>query len=339
MEVTSDAQVYYNISYNNSMGVAVARQVHRNKIYNNVAYNNSISGIRVKGDSPARPNNVTGNIVKNNIATGNTIELDVRFGGENDGTAGYNNVYENNCFGVESDKFIMWANMTYIDTYDAWESAYGGNTHSVQSEPLFKNTAGSDFSLQSSSPAIDAGVDVGLTHDYYNTAISPFRPVDIGAIEYQGGSGETFVLPSSQLSIVSVDSEELTGEPGAAENAIDGRADTFWHTEWYYSDPKHPHEIIIDLGDIYNVKGFRYLPRQDGWANGTVADYTFHVSNDGASWGSPVATGTYSADTAEKEVTFSGKIGQYIRFVALSEIDGNPWTCVAALNILVSDVY
>ena len=112
VEVTSDAQVYYNISYNNSMGVAVARQVHRNKIYNNVAYNNSISGIRVKGDSPARPNNVTNNIVKNNIATGNTIELDVRFGGENDGTAGYSNVYENNCFGVESDKFIMWANMT-----------------------------------------------------------------------------------------------------------------------------------------------------------------------------------------------------------------------------------
>ena len=163
--------------------------------------------------------------------------------------------------------------------------------------------------------------------------------MDIGAIEYQGASGETFVLPSSQLRIVSVDSEELTGEPGAAENAIDGRDDSFWHTEWYYADPNHPHEIIIDLGDTYNVKGFRYLPRQDGWANGTVENYTFYVSNDGVYWGPSVAAGTFNADTAEKEVTFSGKIGQYVRFVALSEIDGRPWTCVATLNILVSDVY
>ena len=35
------------------------------------------------------------------------------------------------------------------------------------------------------------------------------------------------VIPQQQMRIVSVDSEELTGEPGAAENAIDGREDTF----------------------------------------------------------------------------------------------------------------
>ena len=61
---------------------------------------------------------------------------------------------------------------------------------------------------------------------------------------------------------------------------------------------------------MFNVKGFRYLPRQDGWANGTVADYAFYVSNDGVAWGQPVAAGTFNADTAEKEVTFSGTRGQ-----------------------------
>lgn len=146
------------------------------------------------------------------------------------------------------------------------------------------------------------------------------------------------VIPQQQMRIVSVDSEELTGEPGAAENAIDGREDTFWHTEWYYSDPTHPHEITINLGDIYTVKGFRYLPRQDGRVAGTVAEYSFYVSNDGAVWGSSVATGTFTADTAEKEITFSGKIGQYIRFVALSEISGHPWTSMAELNILGTEV-
>ena len=207
VESTSDAEVYYNIAYKNYMGIAIARQVHRNKIYNNVAFHNTYDGIRVKGDCcPALPNNVTNNKVMNNIATGNAFQFGVRFGGENDGTAGYGNVYENNCFGVESEKFIMWGNMKYLDTYNAWESAYGGNTHSIESEPLFTNAAGSDFSLQSSSPAIDAGVDVGLTHDFYNTAISPFKPVDIGAIEYHGAPADP-VPPPSDLRIISVDSE------------------------------------------------------------------------------------------------------------------------------------
>ena len=131
-----------------------------------------LSGIRIIGDSPARPNNVTGNLVINNIATANTVELDVRFGGENDGTVGYGNVYEYNCLGVESDKFIMWANMQYIDTYNAFEIAYGANTHSIQSDPLFTDPDNFQFRLRLGSPAIDAGKDVGLIRRFRQYAYS-----------------------------------------------------------------------------------------------------------------------------------------------------------------------
>lgn len=185
VEATSDAEVYYNIAYNNNSGITLARQVHRNKLYNNVVYNNAISGIRIVGDSPARPNNVTGNLVMNNIATGNKFELDARFGGENDGTAGYGNVYEYNCFGVQSDKFIMWVNMQYIDTYDALESAYGANTHSIQSDPLFTDPDNFKFTLQLGSPAINVGKDVGLIQDFNKTSIPQFEKTDIGAFEYK----------------------------------------------------------------------------------------------------------------------------------------------------------
>ena len=184
VEATSDAEVYYNIAYNNNSGITLARQVHRNKLYNNVSYNNASSGIRIVGDSPARPNNVTGNLVMNNIATANTVELDARFGGENDGTVGYGNVYEYNCLGVESDKFIMWANMQYIDTYNAFEIAYGANTHSIQSDPIFTDPDNFQFRLRLGSPAINAGKDVGLIRDFVNTPIPQFEKPDIGAFEY-----------------------------------------------------------------------------------------------------------------------------------------------------------
>src|SRR6185369_13199244 len=72
---------------------------------------------------------------------------------------------------------------------------------------------------------------------------------------------------------VTADSEELAGENGAAHNAIDGNNASFWHTQWSTGSPPHPHWLRIDLGADQNVLGLRYLPRQDGNVNGTIAEY------------------------------------------------------------------
>ncbi|MFC1760559.1 discoidin domain-containing protein [Planctomycetota bacterium] len=63
-----------------------------------------------------------------------------------------------------------------------------------------------------------------------------------------------------------------------AYRALDGNAKTLWHTEWQGSVPKHPHDLTIDLGKAYEVKGFVYLPRQGG-GNGTIKDYAFYAAN------------------------------------------------------------
>jgi len=140
-------------------------------------------------------------------------------------------------------------------------------------------------------------------------------------------------IPSQQLRVVSVDSEELVGEPGAATHAIDGNPATFWHTEWFQRTAPLPHALVLDLGGSYQVDGFRYLPRQDGEVNGTIAGYQFFVSPDGSTWGPAVAAGTFAADTTEQTVRFSAKTGRYVRLVAVSEINGNPWTSAADLNV------
>jgi hypothetical protein len=141
------------------------------------------------------------------------------------------------------------------------------------------------------------------------------------------------VIPQSELSIVSVDSETLVGD-GAANLAIDDRVETFWHTERGARVSVHPHELVIALGREYMVRGFRYLPRQDGKIDGMVARYSFYVSEDGKDWGKAVTTGTFSRDIAEQEMTFPGKVGSFVRFVAHSEVNGKPWTSLAEIKVL-----
>ena len=148
------------------------------------------------------------------------------------------------------------------------------------------------------------------------------------------GANQTTTVPRTKATVRSVDSQETTGENGAAVNAIDGSASTFWSSRWSGSVAPLPHEIEIDLGYGCNVAGFRYLPRQDGISNGNIAQYEFYVSGDGVNWGSPVATGTFANTAAEKQVLFTAKAGRYVRLRALSEVAGRSLTTVAELNVL-----
>ncbi|NJM40411.1 MAG: hypothetical protein HC853_06415 [Anaerolineae bacterium] len=79
---------------------------------------------------------------------------------------------------------------------------------------------------------------------------------------------------------------------------------SIWHTQWYTSNPAHPHWLRIDMVTPRSIGGFRYLPRT-GSADGTIKDYAFYVSNDGVNWGSPVAQGTFANNQSEKTVAFN----------------------------------
>ncbi|QEH38317.1 Beta-galactosidase precursor [Aquisphaera giovannonii] len=80
--------------------------------------------------------------------------------------------------------------------------------------------------------------------------------------------------------IAHADSEETSREDGSAENAIDGQAASFWHTEWGDGQPGHPHRLVIDLGRRVAVAGFRYLPRPgDDRVGGRIKGYRVYVDD------------------------------------------------------------
>jgi hypothetical protein len=137
------------------------------------------------------------------------------------------------------------------------------------------------------------------------------------------------------LKFVKVDSEETSGEDGKGSNAVDGKPDTMWHTQWQDANPEHPHEIIIELTPAAKIKGFTYLPRQDDIENGTIKDYEFYVSQDGKDFGQPVKKGTFASGKEKKTVTFEPKQCRFIKLKALSEINDQPWTSAAEIDVIL----
>ncbi|MEN8192317.1 MAG: discoidin domain-containing protein [Bacteroidota bacterium] len=171
---------------------------------------------------------------------------------------------------------------------------------------------------------IDNGQVLGTGKTYYFGVDMP---------GYSNSTPDYLYLSQSEMAVEYFDCQETAGEDGHASNVIDGDPTTIWHTTWSSSNPTHPHEIQINLGASYNVGQVKLLPRQDG-ENGRIADYEIYVSEDVNNWGEAVAVGILVNTSLEETVTFSGKIGQYVRLVALSEINGNPWTSLAELNVL-----
>ena len=126
-------------------------------------------------------------------------------------------------------------------------------------------------------------------------------------------------------------------EPGReASRIIDDNPHTFWHTEWSGKTPKHPHEVIIDLGNIYELAGIRLLPRQDGSQNGSVKKCEVYLRNDGENWKS-VTTVTLKESKKMNIIRFKERVnGQYVKIVAYSAYNGL-WTSLAEFGIIATD--
>lgn len=121
-----------------------------------------------------------------------------------------------------------------------------------------------------------------------------------------------------------------TGE-GEPANAIDGNPDTFWHSQYSPVEKDHPHELVLDLGKSLELNGVQYRGRPSN-PNGRVAKYAVYVSDHEATWGQAVAEGVFANTDKPQEAWFAKPAnGRYLRFVALTEVNGGPWASVAEL--------
>jgi alpha-L-fucosidase len=143
----------------------------------------------------------------------------------------------------------------------------------------------------------------------------------------------SFGVAKSKWNVVRASSQAHGGE---AVRAIDENAETLWHTNAADGEHAPPQEIVVDMGETLTLKGFTFLPRQDGKTAGIPDKYAFHLSTDGKEWGAPTAAGEFSnikANPLEQTVLFAKPVsGRFFRFTALRVAEGNHVT-VAELGI------
>jgi hypothetical protein len=72
-------------------------------------------------------------------------------------------------------------------------------------------------------------------------------------------------LPWKSWKLYSLSSEEADGEGpdnGRAACAIDGKSNTFWHSQWCGRTAQYPHFLVIDLGEVLEVDRVCFTQRQ-----------------------------------------------------------------------------
>ena len=140
-------------------------------------------------------------------------------------------------------------------------------------------------------------------------------------------------VESVPVEVVYVSSEEGPGGE-VAKNLVDGDANTIWHTMYSITVPKYPHWVDFDCIETKNIKGFTYLPRQDG-PNGNIKGYKVQLSQDGKTWGDVVAEGEFANDQKLKKVLFkTPQKARYLRFTATSSQNGADFASGAEFTII-----
>ena len=136
------------------------------------------------------------------------------------------------------------------------------------------------------------------------------------------------------VEVVYVSSEEGPGGD-YGKNLVDGDPSTIWHTMYSITVPKYPHWVDFDCGEEKLIKGFTYLPRQDGGVNGNIKAYKVQLSKDGQNWAEPVSEGDFDGSSKEKKVLFDKpQRARYLRFTALSSQNGADFASGAEFNVL-----
>lgn len=180
-------KVYGNIVTDCNNTAYRTKTTNMSYFYNNIAKNCQY-GIYILGSAGASAKTK----LRNNIFFNLTYNIWWSTGGMDPGEYILDSDY--NLFYPETGEKLRFADSGGSDTYSftEWQALSRPNCifdpNSLTLDPLFADPENGDFRLQSNSPAIDNGTDIGLTLDFAGNSIPQGNGTDIGAYEYVSGS-------------------------------------------------------------------------------------------------------------------------------------------------------
>ena len=131
------------------------------------------------------------------------------------------------------------------------------------------------YTLDGSTPTVQANKYTGLIK-------TNGGKIEVKAIAYNPITGKSSTLTEEKFDIARANWKVLGIEDKNVSRVLDGNVNTNWHQS---RNAKMPADLVIDLGKPENLKGFRYLPDQNWWADGSIiTHYQFFVSEDNQEW-------------------------------------------------------
>ncbi len=141
-------------------------------------------------------------------------------------------------------------------------------------------------------------------------------------------------IPNSRLS-ATASSRQNNNEHES--KAIDGNANTMWHTYWDGSDKELWINIKIEGGA--KLSKIEYMPRQDNSSNGRITKALIEVSVDGEHWTTVGNNVIWTNDKTTKTFILETPMqANYVRIKALETADGTNYASAAMFNLFENKV-
>lgn len=241
---------------------------------------------------------------------------------------------------------FKWGNSTY-NGFAAFKAGSGQEANGIYTNPLLNDPTYhangfpvTSFTLQSGSPAINAGANLGNmgAHDFFGNAIPQGGAYDIGAYESGGGPVPTNT-PTNTPTVGPSPTPTNTPTPGSGgnlalgkpvtvssvngtlggSNAVDGSLTTYWRSKKGSGLPSE--WIVVDLGSSTSVSQV-----QLEWNSRYATAYTIQVSPDNTNW-TTVATLT-GQNGGNDTITFTAATARYVK------MNSTVWTYSSERNYL-----
>jgi len=157
--------------------------------------------------------------------------------------------------------------------------------------------------------------------------------VEVKAIAYDSRSGKNSPVSQEKYDIPRKNWKVISSTDASTTKLLDGNASTAWHQP---RNTKLPVDLVIDLGQVETVTGFRYLPDQGMWNPGIITQYEFFISQDNTTW-KLVSEGEFANiknNPLWQTKNFATEKVRYIKLRALRNTQNNNETGYAELDVI-----
>lgn len=229
MEASKNGLIYNNVITNNKRrGIYIAASSSM-KVYNNTLYNTGVhAAIEVNG-MPRSGQTLTNNSVHNNVISHSTSKYDINIAAPSGSTIASNTSNYNLIYRASGAPQLAWGSSIHTSLTN-WRNATGQDKNSQLANPLFvspsSSGSGANWSVQSSSPAVNKGMTISTVGVDFNQNKRPNGAAyDIGAFEHTSSSTtpptSTTAGPAINITSPSSDGTKVSGSVYIASTASD----------------------------------------------------------------------------------------------------------------------